>query len=531
MKGALDNIDVPTDTEDLNTTKLSDTKQDDDTDEEPTNKMEQNDNEDDRNDEHYSTIADGNRKGDTNRPDPAIPPRQWQPPNEGDEENNHNNEMALNIEHNNEHDEGGEDNCNNNEQKQNNEHNNEHDEFDEDNDGDHDPGNTFTVLENYDAGFLNHSKLITITELVANREEHQPDRLSLDFFAQKAKKQKRESSFIFGLLLRVNVPNTKSTTDTSFPAFKKNRFDRKPKAVATYKKCLLFADLTDVSQLPFVILEDNNEQHNRLFKRDLSLENVIVGNRCAILTPKLDGAQLKNGAWVVTTNRPIEFLGGPRVPTRPLRSERIGHEIRYFIIKNKPLLILNDDVVDPFKTKCNFHTCDRHNSATLGNTGCGCWVQNRRCDNGPRNTVLMFPFYFEDSNHKIQKVNDYTSLRTSKLFFEGNNILADTDTLQKNVVYEYMQQQWRRTIEHVNTNGGWTIIGWYIRAKVEDEDKEDNDEDLYRATVKINVSYLYPSKKKALPIPKRKTIRQSVIQSMIREDDQESGGEDSDAQV
>ena len=375
----------------------------------------------------------------------------------------------------------------------------------------------YSVLDNYDDGFLERSKVTSISELTADREKQQIDRLTCELFEASAKRTKHESRFLFAVLLRVSVPSTKNSNDNSYSAFKKNRFDRRPKTNATYKRCLLFADLSDDSQQVFVILEDNNEQHNLLFKRDLSLENVKVGNRCAILTPKLDGSQLKNGAWVISTNRPLEFLGGPHIPVRPLRSERIGHEIRYFVLKGRPIMVLQEDNVDPVKTKCNFHTCDRLNCQNAGNNGCGCWVQNRRTDNGPRNTVLMFPFYFEDSNKKVQKVSDFTSLNTSKLFFQGKNILADTDALQNNRVYEYLQDQWRETIDYVNSNGGFTLIGWYIRATVEDEEKDEQDEDLYRASVKINVSYLYPSKKKTTTIPDRLTVTQTKITQLLKD--------------
>lgn len=374
----------------------------------------------------------------------------------------------------------------------------------------------FGVLDNYDGGFLPRGRVTNISELTADRERVQTDRLTTDLFNSPAKRQKAETRFLWGMLMRVSVPNSKNSNDGNYSAFKKNRFDRRPKPTANYKRSLHFADLGDEGQQTFVILEENNEQHNLLFKRDLSLANVKVGNRCAILTPKFDGSQLKNGAWVITTNRPLEFLSGPRIPRRPLRSERIGHEIRYFVLKGRKIMVLQDDNVDPVKTKCNFHTCDRLNCQSTGNSGCGCWVQNRRTDNGPRNTVLMFSFYFQDSNGRVQKVTDFTSLHTSKLFFQGKNILADTDTLQNNQVYEYLQDKWRDTIDHVNNNGGFTLIGWYIRATVEDEEKDEQDEDLYRANVKINVSYLYPSKMATTKIPEDLTMKQTEISDLMK---------------
>ena len=313
------------------------------------------------------------------------------------------------------------------------------------------------------------------------------------------------------MLLRIAVPSNKSDEPTH-TQFKKNELDKKNTQRATHKKCLLFADLIDEHQLSGAILEESNEDHNGLFQRDLSLEHAAVGARCVILSPKIEGNQLKNGAWVITTNGPLEFVKEPGTPARPLKSERVGHEIRYCALHNKKVLLLEDDFIDPLRTKCNFHSCDRSHAKSLGaHTNCGCWMQNRRSDAGPRNTVLMFSFYFTDANEKVIKAADFSSLRTTKLFFQNQNVLADAEQLQTNTVCDCMQEQWRSVIEHINDNGGWTIAGWCIRAQVEDDEKEESDETLLRTNVKINVSCPHPTNStmtSSINLPDGKTIKQ-----------------------
>jgi hypothetical protein len=381
------------------------------------------------------------------------------------------------------------------------------------NDRDYEDTAKYKVLPNYDAGFLKKGEVTTVTKLLETREETNTQNLTMQSFGSAKKKRDVGTNFIFALILRITVPSNKSG-EAAFPLFKKNKFDKKATTRAAYKKCILVADLADPNQLTGVILEESNEDHNRLFQRDISLDNVSVGSKCAIMNPRIEGHQLKNGAWVITTNRPLEFLQAPTLPRRPLRSERVGHELRYYIIKGAKVMLLDDDNIDPLKTKCNFHSCDRHNANGLGNQTCGCWVQNRRNDNGPKNTVMMFSFYFQDSSGKIVKVQDFTSLRTSKLFFKGKSILSDADTLNTNAVYDYVQDQWRSVIDHVNSNGGWTIVGWYIRATVEEDDKDENDETLLRTNVKINVSYLYPSSKTVQFIPNEHTIDNNEVKKL-----------------
>jgi hypothetical protein len=377
------------------------------------------------------------------------------------------------------------------------------------------PGN-YVVYPNYDNGFTADGRVTTLTELIATREAQQTDRLSLEFFNKAPKKPKVETPFLFMLVLKISVPSTKAGDTPYKDMFKKNAFNKKAKQNGSYKKCILLADLGDPNQLTAVILEESNEDHNRLFARDKTMERVAVGQRCAIMSPKLEGNQLKNGAWVLTTNRPLEFLSAPRVPTRTLRSERVGHEIRYFVMKGIKIHLLDNDVVDPLKTMCNFHSCDRQNASKLRTqTNCGCWMQNKQMDNSPRNTVLMFTFYFSDANRNIIQVKDFTSLKTSKLFFKNQNILAEMEDLHNNSVYSYVQTQWRKGVAHVNDNGGWTIVGWFIRATIDEDDRDEADETLFRANVKINVSYLYPSTQKGYKIPEGDTIDQTKLKELI----------------
>lgn len=379
----------------------------------------------------------------------------------------------------------------------------------------------YSIAPNYDKAFLKNGRVTTISQLLENREANDTQNLTIASFQAPAKKPKNGTPFLFALLLRITVPATK-TTDSNFSAFKKNRFDKKANNRATYKKCILLADLADLNQLTGVLLEESNEDHNKLFHRDLSLDSVSVGSLCAVLNPKIEGHQLKNGAWVITTNRPIEFLLAPDIPERPLRTEKIGHEIRYFSLQSSQIYLLPDDAIDPMKTKCNFHSCDRHNAKSIGNQSCGCWMQTRRNDTGPRNTVLMFTFYFQDSGNKIVKAADFSSLRTTKLLFKNQSILADIEMLQNNNVHEYIQDKWRGSVKHVNDNGGWTIVGWFIRATIDDEEKEENDETLLRTSVKINVSYLYPTNKSSRSIPDEHTINQSDIRKLISDDEDTS---------
>ena len=346
----------------------------------------------------------------------------------------------------------------------------------------------YKVHPNYNSGFLATSKVTNLTKLIA---EHERQTETLE--AQISKKQKHEPNFLFLFIIKLIEPSKKP--DNQFGAFRSNRFVKHPAAMASYKTCVLCADLRDISQHTCVILLKTNDHRNNFVSRDMSLQHLAVGVRIAVLSPWLDGNQFSNGAWVITTNRPVEVLVEPKLPIRPLQAEKVSDDLRYFVLKNRQVELLSADTINPLKTKCGFYTCNHQNSFAIQNGRCGCWQTDKQDDRGPRQTVLMLNFCFQDSNDKWQRVKNFTSLRTSKLFFEDQNILFKMTDLQNNDVYELMQDRVRNSIGYVNNNGGWKIVGWFVTARLETDGTDNNEDHLYRMTMKINVAFLMPTKK------------------------------------
>ena len=117
------------------------------------------------------------------------------------------------------------------------------------------------VYPNYDNGFKTTGQVTTITKLIAQRVERHPDVLTLESFSKQ--QRKKNIPFLFGQILRISTPAKSNDPTNNF--FKKNKFDRKTNSKATYKKCILLADLADPNQLTGVLLEQSNEDHNNLF--------------------------------------------------------------------------------------------------------------------------------------------------------------------------------------------------------------------------------------------------------------------------
>ena len=321
---------------------------------------------------------------------------------------------------------------------------------------------------------------------------------------------------LFALLLRVSPPPADKKKEFSYT---KNIRSKKFKSVGSnYKRSFLFGDLADINCATFCLLERNNEDTNRHWARDLSTSGIRVGERLLIFNPRITGI-LNSGAYLIKTDHPIELLSRPEVPVRPLNSLTAKHQLKYFVMKSISLKASRNVPPILWQTRCNSYTCDRHQFGKSVNSICACFNQSSRNDLTNRNTVLKMSFSFRDGNDTKVRIAGYTSLRTSRFFFEEERVHIDTQ--QKNIpgVDNLIRLKYKELIKRVNISGGWTIAGWFLRAQQEDEEAEQPDDAVLFSNVKINITYLYPSTLTHDMVPDEVLILSSEISQLQRMED------------
>jgi hypothetical protein len=369
----------------------------------------------------------------------------------------------------------------------------------------------FKVRSGYDGGFLEYSKVTTISELLSENDAD----IDEDFTTEFSDSDSVEPKFLHAVLLKIAPPSSSTSDSNQYVPFKSgSRFAKKPKtAPSGFKKSLLFGDLEDRKAQTFVILEPNNDTHNLLF-RNKAMDDVVVGSRFAIKSPELVG-KLKSGSFVVKTHRPLEVIAQPAITKRALDTSQVSESLRYFVLTEKQIGVRRNGVVTPMQTLCNGRACDRLQAARNPTAPCGCWGQSGRTDTLAKNTVLKLTFRFKDSAEQYVEVPEFTSLKWSKLLFHNGQILAECNELLNDRVFKELQQSFRKVLTHVNKNGGWTIVGWFKRAAQEEEDKLDNESNLLRETVRINISHLVPTKPEGIKIPDEHKLKQTRIRRLL----------------
>ena len=384
----------------------------------------------------------------------------------------------------------------------------------------------YTVAPPYDEGFLKNAKEVRARDLYNQYEQFDASEL-VAFDDDVDNISETVTPFIAGFVLKVSKPNPNNKEGFQFSKFTANgKLKKKLATTVNYKRIITFADINCPKATCFAMLEDTNERHNLWFQRDKSKKDFYVSTKVAILAPKILG-KMKNGCILVTTDRPFEvFIArSPILPRRPLLPNVTSHDMTYFIMKGVKIGLEPNDQPIAIKTSCNSETCDRLGMGKNATAPCGCFHQHRN-DSTAMNSVLKFSFSFKDGVDKVVRISDFTSLRTSRVFFHRRKILYDYEILTMNEVVTIIGSKFKQSIAYVNKQGGWTVVGWYVRALKEEDDKEERDEHLVHESLKINVSFLQPTKASGATIPEKHAIKAEDIEDAITATNDVAGAAD-----
>lgn len=375
--------------------------------------------------------------------------------------------------------------------------------------------NEFVAANEIRGSFSANCQPVTLEMLIAkeqDREEMGEDNTGFPVETDEDKLDEVEldhlaaNKFLHVMLLGL----TRAKVDHKVEITGFSRKFKRARLQTAYKYKYTFASLQDRIPYTAVLLETNNDIHNTWWFWNKSKTGVKVGSLFAIQNPRAIG-YMPTRSVIIETKKPLIQLQAPPIRPAPILADSTSHDMRYFILKEHKIGYVEEHLPVPWKTVCNAEYCDRLEFTEKQNITCGCWGQNSRNDTSARNTVLQFDFKFRD-NGKTWTVKNFTSLRTSRLFFENEKIVGDYDSLLIEENTQKLKKAFLKVIGHVNSKNGWTIVGWYIRGERETEDvKEDNEAKMLSDSVKINVSYLYPTTVSHSDIPSGLLFKESDL--------------------
>jgi hypothetical protein len=141
---------------------------------------------------------------------------------------------------------------------------------------------------------------------------------------------------------------------------------------------------------------------------------------------------------------------------------------------------------------CSGSFCDRQRSDLGLNQKCGCSYMKTK---GGTDLVIDVDITFKvDNQFNVEgktTVTRFRSWRYSNLFVTDSSIWQK---LNRDDDLVALRKAMMDVTEHVNNNGGWTIIGWIRTGRVKDQSSDMNTSDVIETLFpKPHITYLFPS--------------------------------------
>lgn len=288
-----------------------------------------------------------------------------------------------------------------------------------------------------------------------------------------------DDQYIDVQLLRIITPNTdqKAHIYSIRRARGTNNNNSSEVHFSRIYQCRIYSEknLNDHSQLLYLMESRNSNQS--LFDRNLEYRDngtITIGSFLRIIAPQEIENHMNGGVPLVRTPHPFIVMKRPN----HLSSVQISRDIQSnasmaFVLNNRTLHV---NQVSILQTTCCGNMCDKQRANDWnGIRGCGCigmsptisgltfvhrvWIE-AECNNEEEMQV---------QKNRI-KHDNFSSTKFS-LCYLSDRIPSSTRVSQLQTTKQYydVKKCIQNIVQHINDNGGWTIVGWYKRGCIKDK--------------------------------------------------------------
>ena len=192
--------------------------------------------------------------------------------------------------------------------------------------------------------------------------------------------------------------------------------------------------------------------------------NLAVGSFLRVVGPSPIEKYMSGDIPVVVTRNPVLILKSPPVMICTQVNERVDANVSHgFVFVGCQVESMQQDVVS---TSCSGRMCDRQKvNDWNGIKGCGCYGMsgNATC------LVVQHLIVMQNGSREI-KMKDFSSIKFNSLFMDGDfPFKCKEHMFQMTTAYVELTECIEKCIEYINTNGGFTVIGWYRRGEINDQ--------------------------------------------------------------
>ena len=309
---------------------------------------------------------------------------------------------------------------------------------------------------------------------------------------------KSKKTYILLQLLRIVSGSTDPLSNkgsSNYSYYNRNQQNQSMKG--SYSRMFLFREITSrIGQVVYMI--ESRISNEKLWGRQPEFRDngVLTIGRCiAVICPTPIQNLLKDEVPILETRHPAVLMKHPKsFHEVSFNKTLVQNNTQAFVMNNVTLEVLN---TVPETTKCAGLFCDRQRVREVIklNKGCGCYGMNSRISN----LTVAHSIIVKDNNDMNQfSVEDYSSLTFSRLYLTEGAFDATTriNDLQQLEVFDALEDAVDSVVQKINTNGGFTITGWYKRGQINDQsnkDEKDGAEKVESAEIGYHIVNIIPT--------------------------------------
>ena len=218
-----------------------------------------------------------------------------------------------------------------------------------------------------------------------------------------------------------------------------------------------------------------------------------VGSTVILYCPGPIKKLLGNEIPIIESNSSLSLYKNEKRDNISIDLEIAENVTRGFILNGCDLRVL---VAEIMNTNCAGFFCDRQRTLETLRTGkkCGCYTMR---GNHSKLSIVHTIEFKDPESSKVFKMEDFSSLKFSLLYLSNQfpksvqRSLFDPLSPNHDRLYECIDQ----IIDFYNSNGGFTIIGWYKRGEIDDNIQEENTitDRVTASTINYHVTSVYPT--------------------------------------
>ena len=192
--------------------------------------------------------------------------------------------------------------------------------------------------------------------------------------------------------------------------------------------------------------------------------NLSVGSFLRVVGPSPIEKYMSGDIPVLVTKNPVLILKSPLVMISTQVKEKIASNVSHgFVLVGCQVESMQQDVVS---TSCSGRMCDRQRvNDWYGIKGCGCFGMSGNATS----LVVQHVIIMQHGSREI-KMKDFSSIKFNSLFMDGDFPFKCKEHMFKmTTAYVELTECMEKCIEYVNSNGGFTVVGWYRRGEISDQ--------------------------------------------------------------